>query len=653
MDDANQDGVMDLEEIQTLDLTLPENLTLLMDEYLLYVDTSDAVFGDYFIGWLEVADSAGHMMADSGSPSSPLFHVQINDNGAPSLGAATVGWEQGVNPWIHPGETNTINVPIWEKNGIFDIAEIHLSLASNTPTPATISWNQTTGICTSSHNFVNVESCELIPTEADDLFSRNGAFEANFSIEWGYDADTSLLRIPHITMLDQSGQSNRFTLERLGWMFSSEVVFDEDSLLIQLGDEPNDSPGYWVKPRTTFDISGSLMWLRTGEALEENIDVEMNLGENSVVLETVNGSFSGTVMAPLQENTYGLTGGLFDAPNGAIYRGDNLAFIWFIVDNQAPSVNAIDRPSANSELKEEDWKGLQFELRLNESAQLDESTLRLHWSLNEAGLGINSYVYDNGSIPLEILGERLSGTSIPVRSSLDLDELMLPVFRTSSVELRIWVTGMDAAGHPVNEVFNDIDSPLRVWSLEQRVPEYSFSKVEMDPKSDIHQGDYVEIATMISNYGLADGEAQVIVNLVESSGARTQLDARTLEIQSGETVLYDYSWKPTRDGTMWLEINIVNGPSVQSSTVRVDEPRTEGVLGSIASVNSSLLVVVGLLSLSLVGLLVYGLRREVVPEMTPPPSRSTPAVKKIQPEGQQGPYGASPEVSSPGENPYQ
>ena len=653
MDDANQDGVMDLEEIQTLDLTLPENLTLLMDEYLLYVDTSDAVFGDYFIGWLEVADSAGHMMADSGSPSSPLFHVQINDNGAPSLGAATVGWEQGVNPWIHPGETNTINVPIWEKNGIFDIAEIHLSLASNTPTPATISWNQTTGICTSSHNFVNVESCELIPTEADDLFSRNGAFEANFSIEWGYDADTSLLRIPHITMLDQSGQSNRFTLERLGWMFSSEVVFDEDSLLIQLGDEPNDSPGYWVKPRTTFDISGSLMWFRTGEALEENIDVEMNLGENSVVLETVNGSFSGTVMAPLQENTYGLTGGLFDAPNGAIYRGDNLAFIWFIVDNQAPSVNAIDRPSANSELKEEDWKGLQFELRLNESAQLDESTLRLHWSLNEAGLGINSYVYDNGSIPLEILGERLSGTSIPVRSSLDLDELMLPVFRTSSVELRIWVTGMDAAGHPVNEVFNDIDSPLRVWSLEQRVPEYSFSKVEMDPKSDIHQGDYVEIATMISNYGLADGEAQVIVNLVESSGARTQLDARTLEIQSGETVLYDYSWKPTRDGTMWLEINIVNGPSVQSSTVRVDEPRTEGVLGSIASVNSSLLVVVGLLSLSLVGLLVYGLRREVVPEMTPPPSRSTPAVKKIQPEGQQGPYGASPEVSSPGENPYQ
>ena len=115
-------------------------------------------------------------------------------------------------------------------------------------------------------------------------------------------------------MLDQSGQSNRFTLEKLGWKFSSEVVFDENSLSIQLGDEASDSLGYWVKPRTTFDLSGSLMWFRTGGSLQQDLDVEMNLGENSVVLETVNGSFFGTVMAPLQENTYGLTGGLFERP---------------------------------------------------------------------------------------------------------------------------------------------------------------------------------------------------------------------------------------------------------------------------------------------------------------------------------------------------
>ena len=653
IDDADQDGMMDQDEVQILDLNQPENLTPLMDDYSLVLDTSAATIGDYFVGWLEVADSAGHLMAGSGTYNSPLFHVQINDNGAPSLGAASIGWSQGVNPWIHPGESTMIQVPIWEKNGIFDIAEINLSLASNTPFPATISWNQSSGICTSSHNYINIESCSLIPTEEDDLFSRNGEFVANFSIDWGYDADTSLVRIPHITMLDQTGQSNRFTLEPLGWKYSSEIVFDEESLSVTLGNEATDSMGYWVKPRTTFDLSGSLIWYRTEQPILQDLDVAIDLGENSAVLETINGTFSGTIMAPLVEDTYGLKGGLYDAPNGAIYRGDNSAFIWFIVDNQAPKVTAIDRPSENSELKEEDWKNLQFELRLNENARLDESSLRLHWSLNEAGLGINSYVYENGSLPLEILGERLAGESIPVRCVLDLDELMLPVYRTSAVELRIWVTGMDAAGLQVDEVFNDIDSPLRVWSLEQRVPIYSFTKVQMDPTSDIHQGDYVEVATIISNTGLADGEAQIIVNLVESTGARTQLDARTLAIQSGETILYDYSWKPTRDGTMWLEINIVNGPSIQSSTVRVDEPRSEGVLGSISSVNSSLLVVVGLLTMGLVGLLVYGLRREEIQQPQLGQSNQPPALQRAEAKPPTGPYGAPNEALSPGENPYQ
>ena len=104
---------------------------------------------------------------------------------------------------------------------------------------------------------------------------------------------------------------------------------------------------------------------------------------------------------------------------------------------------------------------------------------------------------------------------------------------------------------------------------------------------------------------------------------------------------------------MWLEINIVNGPSIQSSTVRVDETRSEGVLGSISSVNSSLLVVVGLLTMGLVGLLVYGLRREDVQQPQLVQSNQSPSVKEMETTPSSGPYGAPEEASSPGENPYQ
>ncbi len=654
VDDANENSVFDNGEQSGYALTLPTNLTVLMGQYGLSVDTSDASEGDFFLGWLEVADSAGHVMEDGGSASSPMFHVQLNTNGAPSLGATSLGWPNGIQePWFHPGEVNQIRVPVWEQNGIFDLAEMELELASNTAQPSTVLWNQTTKTCSSTDPYVEVLSCELVAMETNDLFSRNGEFVVNFSLEWGYDPDTSVTRVPHLTMVDQSGQSNMFLLEPLGWRFSGELAIAPSSIQIDLEDESPSALGYWVQPRTTFGVSGDLVWYRTGTVPQQDLDIELRLGETTVNFEAVNGSFTGALLAPLQDGAYGLFGGLFDAPNGAVYRGDNSAFVWIIVDNEAPSVVAVDQPSDNSLLTEDDWDDLRFELRLAENARLDEESLTLHWSLNEAGLGLNSYVFDNGSVPLTLVAERLSGESVPLQCVLDLDALMLPAFRTRAVELRIWVSGNDEAGLSVDSVFNDIDAPLRVWSLEQRVPSFTLSDVEMDPRSDIRQGDFVEVAAMINNVGLADGEANLVLELVESSGARTRLDARSLNIQSGEQVLYQYLWKPGREGTQWLELSIINGPNAQSSTVLVDETRSDGVLGSIGSVNPVLLSVVSVLVLVLVALLLVGLRRE-------PPSGgnlATSVPKKAvalpsSSEVPKGPYGATDTSASPGENPY-
>jgi hypothetical protein len=602
---------------------------------------------------MEVADSAGHIMEGGGSLSEPMFHVQLNANGAPSLGASSLGWSNGVeSPWFHPHEWYEIRVPVWEQNGIFDLAEIELQLAANTPNPAVIQWNQSTDVCTSLNPYVEVASCMLVPAEADDLFSRNGEYVVNFSIEWGYDPDTSVERIPEIALLDQSGQSNRFLLEPLNWRFSGELSIDPDSIRISLPNKDDDSLGYWVQPRTTFDLQGDLVWYRTGTLPSQNLDVELSLGENTLEAEVVNGSFTGSMLSPLLDGTYGLFGDLTDAPNGAVYRGEESAFVWFIVDNEAPRVAAVDRPAFNNMLAEDEWQGLQFELRLDENARLDADTLRLHWSLNEAGLGLNSYVFDNGSLPLEILGERTNGESIPVRCSLDLDALMLPAFRTKAVELRIWVTGADEAGLSIDSIFNDIDAPLRVWNLEQRVPVYTISDIEMKPASDIHQGDLVEVSALITNGGLADGEANMVLEQVESSGARTRLDARVIDIQADEQMIYQYLWKPGRDGSQWLELSIVNGPNSQSKTVLVEEPRSDGVLGTISTVNPVLLTVVGLLTAGLIGLLVVGLRREEVPLTKQPPALRAGRQSSAQNTPAAGPYGAPQETLSPGENPY-
>ena len=118
-------------------------------------------------------------------------------------------------------------------------------------------------------------------------------------------------------------------------------------------------------------------------------------------------------------------------------------------------------------------------------------------------------------------------------------------------------------------------------------------------------------------------------------------------------MIYQFLWKPGRDGSQWLELSIVNGPNAQSPTVLVDEPRSDGVFGTISTVNPALLVIVFFLTVGLVALLIFGLRREEHPAPMPPPSR-TKQVPQVRTDATaSGPYGGEQHARSPGENPYQ
>jgi hypothetical protein len=110
---------------------------------------------------------------------------------------------------------------------------------------------------------------------------------------------------------------------------------------------------------------------------------------------------------------------------------------------------------------------------------------------------------------------------------------------------------------------------------------------------------------------------------------------------------------------MWIEFHIVNGPLAQSETVYVDEERSEGMLAGISSVNPVLLIVIFLLTVSLVGLLIFGLkapqpkqwdadRKQLVNKALP----EIATLKNQSPQEMSGPYGAPEQAASPGENPY-
>lgn len=667
VDDSDMDGIMDEDEVVINDLIIPSDLTHLQADYTLSLDTTLAPDGSFFSAWLEVADPAGNIMPNSGTFQQPLFNVQLRDDGAPSLGSTANDWGLGDNVWIHPGESNLIEVSLWDSNGVSDISEINLALSGNTGDRVEIIWYGSNNTCYSAEIYIHLESCQMKPLDEGEVFSPQGSFVVNFSLEWGFNPDISQLRRPHLMLRDYQGQSNIFELSSLDWKFSGELIITRDELSFVTDGETVDGLADWITPRSEIEISGGVEWYRSGRDVIQQLDLIFSMAESDIEVNYVNGQFSGTLLSPLETGTYALTGTLSDPPNGAIDRGPQTAFAWFIIDEISPQIIAVNSPSHNSIINEKEWNDLTFEVLISEDEQLDAQTLKVNWAIYPAGLGLNVESVNNGTLPLNILGGKLSGEAIPCKAQLDLAGELSQDLRTQNLELRIWITGQDKAGHEISKTFNDIDAPLSVWLIEQRIASFALSTPQMEPGKGLKVDDEVNLAILISNDGKADGSAQLVVELVESNGARTRLDARVIELDAGANFAYSQQWTPDRMGTMWIEYHIINGPSEQSSSVYVDEANSQGILGGVGEISPVLLTIIILLSIALIGLIGYGLKgsnpteKRFNPAKQNVAAKSLPSIADISKANKKNraevlaedAYSGMHEGNSPGENPYQ
>ncbi|MBT3651785.1 MAG: hypothetical protein HN541_00565 [Euryarchaeota archaeon] len=386
-------------------------------------------------------------------------------------------------------------------------------------------------------------------------------------------------------------------------------------------------------------------------------------GEESVV--DSHGNFSYRRSVPTQPGEHGLFVSMYNPPSGAVLRGlADGPLTTIFVDNTAPILMELNRPDESVTIAESDWSSIDVTLTVRELSQLNPDTLNLHYSIHPAGLGLNVASMYEGSEPMILLGGRAFGEAIPISASLDIDELISEQERSEPLELRIWVTGSDMAGNAFSEDFNDIDAPYNVWDLEQRVPEFEFvGEPGLKESGSVRVDDSVPITATIINNGNADGSVQIVLELVESNGARTRVDARLLQVEPGSTVVYESTWIPTRTGTMWLEVQIMGGETAQTPTLRVKEAESEGFLGTVSEVNPLMLGILAVLSVVLVGLLVFGLRSE--PQRRTQPQKkfnqrmqnaekSLPTLPQAQQQTpQQGPYGAQTQSGDVGQNPYQ
>ena len=651
IDDYNGDGLIDNDEIMTEDLELPQDLSSLQGIYHYDLDTSGANDGAYVRGWLEVADSAGNLMQSSGNVTDPLFNLLVSSDGSPQLGYSNLAWEYGFIPWLHPGENISVEIPVWDKNGITDITHIEFDLSANQPDSSTFTWSRLDETCVSSTLYLQVISCSMEASFSDDLFVNNGKFKIDFKINWGFDPDESINRIPSILLRDLNGQSTKIDLSELAWRYSGEMEVDLTTIEYSITGNDQSPRGAWVQSREPIEISGDLIWSKTKREVDQELELLYTLGGNQAQVECINGKFNGSIIAPAMANTYSFEVSLRNAPNGAKIAEPDNPILWIVVDDNQPFVDEIASPSMVDLILEKDWESFELEVRINEPEYLDSDTLLLNWEIHPSGYGLSSASIASGTEQMQLLGGMPFGSQIPASSFIDIDSAISEESRTQALELRVWVTGFDMAGHEISKAYNDNDAPLGKFQLEQQLPEYSFEQPQLSPSKGIVVGDAVDLAVIIKNTGKSDGFAELRVERVESNGARTIIHAQEVKVQSGGSGYFTHRWTPDREGSMWIEFIVIGGPTAQTETFYVGDDSSDGFFGGLAEINPVLLVIIFVLMAALVALLIFGLRNPNTANQQLPPNKNyARAPNRVDPN--QNAYARQQQTYSPGDNPY-
>lgn len=605
VDDLNGNGLIDLDEAVAIDLTVPESLTDLQGTYGFALDASRAPFGGWYAFWYDVADQAGNVLLDAGNRSSPMSMVQVNQDGAPSVGNdASASWSVASPTWLHPSEVVTLSVPLGDANGLQDLARVTVDLDLERNDALVVEWTAEAG-CSETHPFLTVLDCRMEGAPAAlTPFSDQGYLRIDLHLDWGFDPSTTA-RTPSVSVEDRGGQFSTDRLDGLRWRASSEMQLDRSSLVVELdGAEIGESQAQ-LRPDANLHVSSSFVWARSGRTVLEPLQIEAMLGSEEANGTTVEGLFHIDLQVPDEAGSQSLLIRTIDAPDGAVLRGADDVVRRFMVDTEPPRVSALTSPSLGAPLPEADWGALAIDVRMDEDIGLGE--VHLGWRVMVSGFGLAGEVLAEGLEPMALRGARQSGSDLPLRAIIDVDSALPDDVRTQRLELRVWVEGEDLSSQAVDDIGNSLADPLAVWLLEQRVADVVFDGAPTEDLVNPVKGGELIWSYSILNEGRGPGDVQIIVEVVEADGSRTRLDARSVSIGAGEVAMQNGTWVPLDEGPVRFEYIIVDGTTHVGDTHLIDASSGQGLFSGPAGGVGSILV---LLIVGLIGVVAFRLSRE-------------------------------------------
>ena len=608
-DDFDQDGEMDADEFEGVEMQLPENLSATTGNYTFVFDDTYGIEGQRVAGYIVGSDPAGNTLAYGGDYTEQglLFTYQLKVDEAPSIDKSQASWGGGERSWLHPATTYSLLIPFSESNGYADVSSVELSLATGLDDPVTMSWDSETSSCSSTSEWLLASGCEVV-SQSDELdaFTSSLALQANFSLDWGFPVGGDVLS-PSLEVVDRAGQGDWVSLPELGWRFSTDIEIPAYSLSLSAEEGGATAEHAWVAPSSEVTLSGTLQFAQTGDVPDTSLEVRVTLGGSGHTVDSDNGTWSATLDAPRSATEdLELTYSLHDLPLHArdVTDARSLAVT---IDSAPPMPTELVSPSIESEIPIDTLAGVTIELKIKEEVRLDTDSLYLSWRVVE-GTRVNSPTLYEGNTSLTLPAYNPSGDAIPVRAVVDLATGVPAALLNSDLTLHAWVIGQDMVGNQmVSDVtYNSPEAPFGSWLLQKRMPDMLITQQDLNYSSyaPLELGGMIEVTVTVHNLGNVYGVAEVYVEEVSSDMSITQVttSAATIGVDPGKSSDLVIEWSPSQAGYQKVQVRFNGDVVAVGEEISIHEPVGDDIMSQLEQKGFTI-ELLGLLGLLLVMLL--------------------------------------------------
>ncbi|HIF45851.1 MAG TPA: hypothetical protein EYQ73_03530 [Candidatus Poseidoniales archaeon] len=602
LNDLNGDSWPNEGEYIETALSLPSDLNGTYGSYVAYVDDAAGFQGEKVAGYVIGVDLGGHDLLEGGSVTEDdhLFMYQLMPDGPPVVDTDGFEWMNGKKAWLHPGQNYQLNISFSEANGISDVGTIEVALADNIASDRmAITWNQSNHRCESSSIHLNVKSCQILTDEGTvpNAYDRDLIMVIELNLKWSTPDLGDTRREPSIKVTDRADHHDLVNYPQNRWRFSAEMmILDNVSLWVENGALTDE--GARVSPGTAIELSGIVVFEKSGELPDFDCDVEVRLNGIKGTATAAGGLFTAATIAPIESGRYPFTWNVDCLVlQGIDVTDETKAVAWIIVDDIGPVVIEFLSPRQSSILEpgQHDIKVV-----VSEPFGIDVNSVELIWWITP--LGQNDAIM-TGTTDLSLEGDLISGLRLLFEGQINFSSLNSELLQEQLV-IKMRLEGRDLAGNQFETFGNSENHPAGKWDLIQHIPDFSIDSggVELS-KLNLEVDEATAVHIYLRNSGLLAGETSILIEVVKLDGSRETLARPIVEIDAESVATVVVDWKPETPGIQWIEVSL-NEEFEQSRMIDVKPPTDDGFMSGIFGKANPWLVGIALTMLGITLLLV-------------------------------------------------